>query len=94
MSDSRHVYPTTDEHITEGFDCWCSPAYMLPCDECGDTDGLAEIADDVGSDELHSDVEAMRAEVPGCWKCKNGLIELSREEAELAKEPLVIVHNR
>ena len=34
MSGSIHTYPLTDEHITVGFDCWCSPRYLLPCDEC------------------------------------------------------------
>ena len=29
----------------------------------------------------------------GCWKCDRGLIPLTREEAEAAEDPLVIVHN-
>lgn len=24
----------TREHVTNGLDCWCDPAYMLPCGEC------------------------------------------------------------
>jgi hypothetical protein len=36
MSENIHTYPTTDEHLTSGLDCWCSPAYLLPCDECED----------------------------------------------------------
>jgi hypothetical protein len=66
--DSRntHVYPTTDEHITVGPDCWCSPRYLLPCDECES----------------------------GCWKCTDGVIVLTRAEAEACDRPIVIVHNR
>lgn len=66
MSQHVHTYPTTGEHTTDGFDCWCSPAYLLPCNEC-DT---------------------------GCWKCTNGLIPLSRAEADASERPIVIVHNR
>jgi hypothetical protein len=67
---------------------------MLPCSECGDVDGLASLAEEEGTDALHSTVKDMHANVPGCWKCKAGLVELTRSEAELACEPLVIVHNR
>jgi uncharacterized cupin superfamily protein len=35
-----HVYPVANgnpevtEHDTNSLDCWCSPTFMLPCDEC------------------------------------------------------------
>lgn len=29
----------------------------------------------------------------GCWKCDGGSSRLSREEAEFANRPLVIIHN-
>ena len=70
MNDqSQHVYHTSAEHDTNGLDCWCSPSYNLPCDEC----------------------EPPQA---GCWKCINGLIPLSRAQAETNDQPLIIVHNR
>lgn len=30
----------------------------------------------------------------GCWKCTDGLIPLTRAEAEATDQPLIIVHNR
>jgi hypothetical protein len=36
---SRHVLPTSDEHLTEGLDCWCVPTYFVPCDECENGEG-------------------------------------------------------
>jgi hypothetical protein len=32
--DNLHTVPTIGEHTTVGLDCWCSPTYLLPCDEC------------------------------------------------------------
>lgn len=32
--ESVHVMPNNGEHPGEGLDCWCSPRYGLPCDEC------------------------------------------------------------
>jgi hypothetical protein len=93
-AQSIHTYPTTDDHITEGLDCWCSPTYMLPCDECGDADGLADLARQRGEDRLHAKHDGMRANVSSCWKCEQGLITLSRTEAGECSEPMVIVHNR
>lgn len=61
-----HTYPTADVHILHGLDCWCSPRYMLLCDECED----------------------------GCWKCDEGLIPLTRAQAEASEAALVVVHNR
>lgn len=29
----------------------------------------------------------------GCWKCEDGLEELSREQAERAPETVIVVHN-
>lgn len=29
-----HTIPTWEAHDTTGLDCWCSPTYSLPCDEC------------------------------------------------------------
>jgi hypothetical protein len=33
-SDNIHVVPVWQEHVCTGFDCWCLPRYMIPCDEC------------------------------------------------------------
>jgi hypothetical protein len=83
-SDSVHTYPTTDEHITDGLDCWCSPVYYLPCDEC-------DVAEYRGI--ARGDLPAMPL-ASGCWKCTNGLILLSRAEAEATDQGIIIVHNR
>lgn len=82
--DRQHVYPTTDAHNTDGLDCWCSPSYNLPCDEC-------DVEDHRGAARGHLPAQPS---VSGCWKCTNGLIPLSREDAEWETRPLIIVHNR
>lgn len=95
--DSIHTYPADEEfaeHITEGLMCWCVPRFYIPCDECGDLDGLSDLAEQHGVERLHSYPDEMHADVPGCWKCKEGLVELTTAEAELCTQPLVIVHNR
>lgn len=96
MSDAVHVDPIDDdEHVIDGLGCWCAPRYLLPCDECGDMDGLTEIAEKHGVGRLHSHPDEINApQVPGCWKCVNGLVELTRDEAQACEDPLVIVHNR
>lgn len=43
-AERRHVSPTTGEHLTDGLDCWCSPRYATPCDEC-DGDGCWKCID-------------------------------------------------
>jgi hypothetical protein len=91
VANNAHVY---HEHNTTGLDCWCKPTFGLPCDECGEYRPLTDAMDrqDVGRAHADSgDVEA--ADVRGCWKCKNGLIHLTREQAEREERPLVIVHN-
>lgn len=67
-------------HDVESFDCWCRPRYYLPCDECetSPSDGLG----------------VMMVVPPhlGCWKCTSGLIELTREQADICEHSLVVVH--
>jgi hypothetical protein len=93
--ESIHSYPVDEgEHVTDGIGCWCVPRYYLPCDECGDVDGLDAIADNAGDTRLNAFAEDMHAAVPGCWKCVEGLVELTQAEAEACERPLVIVHNR
>lgn len=29
-----HCAPTGRAHVTTGYDCWCRPEFLLPCDEC------------------------------------------------------------
>lgn len=38
MKGPIHTYPhqVARAHITEGLDCWCGPAFYVPCDECED----------------------------------------------------------
>lgn len=38
MKGPIHVYPhpAPRAHATEGLDCWCGPAFYVPCDECED----------------------------------------------------------
>lgn len=60
-----HVGFDAREHDTDGVDCWCSPTYFRPCDECD----------------------------AGCWKCTEGRIALTRDEAAADEDPIVIVHN-
>lgn len=85
MSDLRHVYPVTDddEHICHGLVCWCVPRYFVPCDECE-----VEIA------PLGAVTERIYQRGNGCWRCVDGLIELTAAEAEACEHPLIIVHNR
>lgn len=72
-----------EEHDTDGLDCWCGPSYFLPCDEC-------DVEDWRGAARAYL---SEMPTAPGCWKCTNGLIPLSRAEAGAAEVPLVIVHN-
>lgn len=83
MSQSVHTYPTTDEHVTQGLGCWCVPRYYLPCDEC-----------DVELAPVEDATERIYERGEGCWKCTDGLIELTQAEAHASEHPLVIVHNR
>lgn len=53
------------DHVTDGYDCWCQPRFLLPCDECAGV---------------------------GCWKCTNGYIELSREDAGATPMPIIVAH--
>lgn len=62
-------------------DCWCMPRYLKVCDECGVTINAS----------IHCDEVAIGS--PPCWKCRDGTIPLTREEAGLADYPLIIVHN-
>jgi hypothetical protein len=94
MNRSIHAAPLIDEHAIDGLGCWCVPRYVLPCDECGDDEGLDAIVGDDDPPHAVSFAEDMRAPVPSCWKCTEGLIELTRAEAEACTRPLVIVHNR
>lgn len=61
-------------------DCWCMPRYLRPCDECGVDIKVSIHCDDIAT------------RTPPCWKCVNGTIALTREEAETADFPLIIVH--
>jgi len=72
-----------DEHDLLGLDCWCSPRYLLPCDEC---DVEIAPADDA--------TEQIFERGSGCWKCDDGCIPLSRAEAEATERSIIIVHNR
>jgi hypothetical protein len=85
MSPDRvHTYPSTDEHITEGLNCWCAPSYFRPCDEC-------DVEEYRGA--ARGDLPAMPT-APSCWKCQNGLIPLSYAEADATESGIIIVHNR
>lgn len=92
--DQRHVYRVNEEHNTEGLDCWCLPTYNRVCNECG-MRPLAEKLDNLGIARLHAEPEQMKVndEQVGCWKCTNGLIPLTRDEAGQEEEPMIIVHN-
>ena len=81
---SVHVYHTGAEHNTSGLDCWCVPTYNLLCDEC-------DVEDHRGAAQGHLLEQPTH---PGCWKCQNGLIPVSRRDAEWETSPLIIVHNR
>jgi hypothetical protein len=77
-----HLTMSQQEHDTDGLDCWCGPRYSLPCDEC---EVEVAPADDAS--------ERIYERGAGCWKCEGGTIRLTREQAEHADAPLVIVHN-
>jgi hypothetical protein len=83
-TDRVHVCPVADEHDTDGLGCWCAPTYNLVCDEC-------DAEDHRGAAQGHLPAQPSH---PGCWKCQNGLIPLTRAEAEATDQPLIIVHNR
>lgn len=38
VRDTVHTVPAEKEmeHITDSLDCWCSPSYLQPCDDCED----------------------------------------------------------
>lgn len=69
-----------ETHDLSGLDCWCGPRYIRPCDECG-----VPITATIHCDDF-------AAFNPTCWKCEGGTIALTREEAQWADCPLIIVH--
>ena len=87
------VYPVIEEseHNLEGLDCWCVPKYLLPCDECDEMEPLVILP----VRRLHADTpEQAQVDVAGCWKCVEGMIALTREEAEACERTVIIVHHR
>lgn len=70
------------EHSTDWLDCWCAPGYYVPCDACDPMEYR-------GAARVYL-LEPPTA--PGCWKCANGLMPISRAEAGATEETLVILH--
>jgi hypothetical protein len=86
---------TEAEHGSDGLGCWCDPRYLIACDECGNADQLKHLARGRGAVRVHAFPEHVRCpEVPGCWKCSHGLVELPRHDAEACDETIIVVHNR
>ena len=79
---ASHVDAVVDEHDTDFLDCWCGPSYYLVCDDCDPLDyrGAARV------------YLLEHPTGPGCWNCTNGLIPLSRADAGITEETLVVVH--
>lgn len=75
------------EHNTDSYDCWCSPRFFQPCDECGP---------DIQSPEHCGGLTVIPGSVT-CWKCGanefDGLIEITRDEADVDEDGLIVVHN-
>jgi hypothetical protein len=78
------VLPLSDlgRHNTGGLDCWCLPTFHRACDEC-------DVVEYRGAARVYL-FEPVKA--PGCWKCRQGLIPITRDDAAMPEEALVIVH--
>lgn len=88
---SSHVYRADREHSTDGYDCWCRPVFIVPCDECA-TSG--EVSDGETVTLVMRDGQTIQVlHRPSCWKCRHGWVELSREEAEHADAAVIAVHH-
>lgn len=69
-----------DAESSSALDCWCRPRFYRVCSEC-ESEPMAGV-DIMGRVPPH----------PGCWACTNGLVEVSRIQAEHIGMALVVVH--
>jgi hypothetical protein len=76
-----HLYMDDKDHSTDALTCWCQPKFYRSCDECTDDEPWMMDRQEQGDQRN------------GCWKCEDGLIELTQREANAVDEPLVILHN-
>lgn len=86
---NAHVHPTTEEHSTNGYDCWCDPVFLVPCDECEQPDDSPTDSVVIGVSKSRTISVMNRA---SCWKCQHGYVELTREEVESIDAAVIVVH--
>lgn len=79
-----------DIHVIDGYDCWCVPRFYVPCDECGNIESWEQVSH--GTKRVHARPKDLGV-TKSCWKCVNGLIELSQAEAEASEDAVLVVHN-
>jgi hypothetical protein len=86
---NAHVYRTDEAHATDGYDCWCDPVFLKPCDDCDQPEEPS------GREVVIAMSRGRTVTVmdrPSCWKCQHGYIELARDEAETTDAALIVVH--